>query len=88
MAAFYADEGFPLRVVEGLRRLGHDVLTAFEAGQANQRIPDEAVLEFAARSGRVVLTLNRWEFIALHARSRDKQAWWSVPRIRTPIARR
>ena len=35
MAAFYADENFPLPVVEALRRLG--------------------------------LTLNRWEFIGLHA---------------------
>jgi hypothetical protein len=68
VAAFYADENFPLQAVEALRRLGHDVLTAFEAGQTNQRIPDDAVLEFATRSGRAVLTLNRWEFIGLHAR--------------------
>ena len=69
MAAFYADENFPLEVVDALRKRGHDVLTAFEAGQANQRIADEAVVEFATRSGRTVLTLNRWDFIALHARS-------------------
>ena len=69
MAAFYADENFPLPVVEALRRLGHDVLTAFEAGQANQRIPDDAVLDFATRCGRAVLTLNRWDFIGLHSRS-------------------
>ena len=68
MAAFYADENFPLQGVEALRRLGHDVLTAFEAGQANQRVPDHSVLDFATRSGRAVLTLNRWEFIGLHAR--------------------
>jgi hypothetical protein len=42
VAAFYADENFPLRVVEALRRLGHEALTALEAGQANQRIPDHA----------------------------------------------
>jgi predicted nuclease of predicted toxin-antitoxin system len=68
VAAFYADENFPLQVVEALRRAGHDVLTAFEAGQANKRIPDEVVLAFATRSGRSVLTQNRWQFIALHAR--------------------
>ncbi len=68
MAAFYADESFPLAAVDALRRLGHDVLTAFEAGQANQRIPDEAVLEYATRAGRVLLTLNRWDFVRLHAR--------------------
>lgn len=30
--ALYADENFPLRVVEELRRLGHDVLTALQDG--------------------------------------------------------
>lgn len=68
MASFYADENFPLQAVEALRRLGHDVLTAHEAGQANQRIPDDAVLDFATRAGRTVLSLNRWQFIALHSR--------------------
>ena len=68
MVAFYADECFPLPVVDALRRRGHDVLTALEAGQANQRVPDDAVVEFATRSGRAVLTLNRREFIALHVR--------------------
>jgi hypothetical protein len=69
VAAFYADENFPLQAVEALRGLGHDVLTAIEAGQANQRIPDHVVLEFATRLGRAVLTLNRWEFIGLHTRN-------------------
>jgi len=68
VAAFYADECFPLPVVDALRRRGHDVLTALEAGQANQRVPDDAVLECATRSGRAVLTLNGREFIARHAR--------------------
>jgi len=47
MARLYADENFPLPVVECLRLLGHDVLTAFEAGQAEQGIPDPLVLAFA-----------------------------------------
>ena len=68
MASFYADESLPLEVVESLRRLGHDVLTAHEAEQANQRIPDEAVLEFATSVGRALLTLNRWDFVRIHAR--------------------
>jgi uncharacterized protein DUF5615 len=34
MARLYADENFPLPVVEELRRLGHDVLTIYETGQA------------------------------------------------------
>jgi hypothetical protein len=60
VASFYADENFPAQGVEALRGLGHDVLTALDAGQANQRIPDEAVLQFATQAGRAVLTLNRW----------------------------
>jgi len=69
VASFYADENFPLQVVVALRELGHDVLTALEAGRANQAVPDEAVLEFATAESRAVLTLNRWEFIRLHSQS-------------------
>jgi hypothetical protein len=47
MSLLYADENFPLAAVVQLRGLGHDVLTAFEAGQANQKIPDPAVLAYA-----------------------------------------
>jgi hypothetical protein len=66
VAALYADENFPQRVVDALRRLGHDVRTAFEAGQANQAVPDESVLAFATAEKRALLTLNRWQFIRLH----------------------
>lgn len=66
MASFYANENFPRRTVEALRGLGHDVLTTLEAGNAGQAIPDHEVLEFATRSGRAVLTLNRRDFIRLH----------------------
>lgn len=68
MAAFYADENFPLPAVEALRRLGHDVLTALEAGHANQRLSDEAILDAAGREGRAVVTINRWDFVELHSR--------------------
>ena len=66
MARLYADENVPLEVVERLRALGHDVLTAHEAGQANQRIEDDAVLRFAAGINRSVLTINRKDFKRLH----------------------
>ena len=46
--------------------LGHDVLTVQAAGQANQRIPDDQVLAFAASQNRAVLTVNRSNFIRLH----------------------
>ena len=38
MARLYADQDFPFPVVERLRQRGHNVLTTFEAGQANKRI--------------------------------------------------
>ena len=62
----YADENFPLRVVEELRRLGNDVLTAFEDGRANQSITDRDLLARATEISRAVLTLNRLDFRRLH----------------------
>lgn len=66
MARLYTDENFPLPVVEFLRAFGHDILTAIDAGNANQRIPDEDVLAFASSNQRAVLTRNRRDFIRLH----------------------
>ena len=71
MARLYANENFPRQVVEALRRLGHDVLTVAEAGNASQRIPDDQVLAFAAANERAVLTLNRHDFIRLHNQKTD-----------------
>jgi predicted nuclease of predicted toxin-antitoxin system len=66
MVKFYADEQFPRDVVTHLRSLNYDVLTVQEAGNANQKIPDEAVLAFATTHDRTVLTINRIDFIRLH----------------------
>ena len=66
MARFYADEDFPHPVVEQLQSMGHDVLTVQAAGNANQKIPDRSVLDFATQDDRVILTMNRRDFIKLH----------------------
>ncbi|AFZ25885.1 hypothetical protein Cylst_3766 [Cylindrospermum stagnale PCC 7417] len=66
MVRLYADEQFPRIVSELLRTLGHDVLTVQEAGNGNQSIPDEEVLNFAIQEQRAILTLNRYDFIQLH----------------------
>jgi predicted nuclease of predicted toxin-antitoxin system len=66
MARFYADEHFPLAVVEFLRAMGHDVLTVQAAGNANIGIPDENVLAFAISQERAILTWNRQHFVRLH----------------------
>lgn len=74
MARFYSNENFHRLVVEALRELGHDVLTSLEAGRANQRIPDEEVLAFAASERRAVLTFNRLHFMRLHRSTNGKHA--------------
>jgi hypothetical protein len=65
MAALYADENFRAAVVDELRRLGHDVLTALEAGQANKGIADPDQLAYAIAQRRAVLTYNRRHFVRL-----------------------
>ena len=65
----YSNENFDRRAVVSLREFGHDVLTSAEAGRANQRIPDEDVVEFARSEGRAVLTFNRLHFLRLHKRT-------------------
>ena len=62
----YADENFPLRVVEELRRLVLDALTAFEDGRANQSLTDQLILIRATELGRAIVTLNRRDFKRLH----------------------
>lgn len=71
MARFYSNENFPQPVVEGLRLLGHDVLTTRDAGKSDRAIADIEVLSFAHTQQRAVLTLNRKDFIALHRQSPD-----------------
>lgn len=68
---FYADENLPLRTVQELRILGHDVLTAFEDGKAGLAISDELVLARATELNRVVLTLNRVDFKRLHYKTSE-----------------
>ncbi len=64
--SFYSNENFPIDAVVLLRNLGYDVLTSYEAGQANQGISDSEVLTYATGQSRVVITQNRKDFIQLH----------------------
>ena len=71
MFRFYANENLAAELVNELRRLGHDVLTSREAGNANQGIPDDEVLSTAAVDGRCVVTFNRDDFLALHRKGME-----------------
>lgn len=62
----YANENFPMAMVERLRGFSCDVLTSYDASQANRGIPDEEVLRFATQQNRTVITFNRDDFVALH----------------------
>lgn len=66
MALLYTNENFPQPAVIELRRLGHDVTTTHEAGNSNASVSDLDVVRFAAGAGRVVVTLNRRDFIKIH----------------------
>jgi hypothetical protein len=60
MALLYADENFDYPVVEFLRQLGHDVITAQE--DSRTATPDPDILARAYSLGRAVLTHNRRHF--------------------------
>ena len=66
MAKLYANENFPMGVVEQLRAMEHDVVTTHDTGQSDRAVPDEEVLKFAIDNQRAVITLNRRDFIRLH----------------------
>jgi len=53
---FLADECVYLVTTQLLRRLGHDVVTAQEAGLAGQ--PDEKILAYATAHERVLITID------------------------------
>src|SRR4051812_8337820 len=74
----YADENFPMPVVEELRRLGHDVLTAQDDNQ--QSTPDPDILARAHALGRPVLTHNRRHFERLHRQGADHSGVLSATR--------
>src|SRR4051812_27194377 len=80
MANLYADEDFPQPVVDQLRTLGHDVLTALDDGRAGQSIPDPDVLARATALGRAVLTHNRADFRKLHAADPNHAGIVTCPR--------
>lgn len=71
MARLYTNENFPQPAAEELRRLGHDVLTVQEAGNAGRAIPDDQVLGYAMEQRHAVVTLNRKHFLRLHQERPD-----------------
>lgn len=67
----YADEHFPMPVVNQLRAKGHDITTVRDdcESKGGDGIEDPMVLQTAAQHKRAVLTMNRRDFEALHKES-------------------
>jgi predicted nuclease of predicted toxin-antitoxin system len=66
MARLYSNENLAIDLVAELRKFNHDILSSYDAGQANQGIPDDEVLDYAKQNDRSVITFNRDDFVALH----------------------
>lgn len=66
MFKFYSNENFPYPTVLHLRKLGYDVKTSQDAGNAGLSISDDEVLSYAIKETRAIITLNRRHFIQLH----------------------
>ena len=63
---FYADENLPRAIIEELRQLDYDVLTSYEAQQANKSISDENVLKFAQERNKLIITLKNSTELRCH----------------------
>ena len=66
MTRLYSNENLAIDLVEALRQFNHDILSSYDAGQANQGIPDDEVLDYATLNDRSIITFNRDDFVALH----------------------
>jgi hypothetical protein len=66
MVSLYSNENLSIDLVAIIRGFGHDVLTSYQAGQANQGIPDDEVLAYVTANQRNVITFNRDDFVVLH----------------------
>ena len=61
----YTDEDVNPIIAAHLHRKGYNALSAHDAGQANQGIPDSEQLEYATQQNRVIFTFNVADYIEL-----------------------
>lgn len=73
MARLYLDEDQSVRLRPLLAQRGHDVIHAHDLG--NRAIPDTAQLRIAAAAGRILVTYNYRDFVALHRLWLALNAW-------------
>ena len=63
--ALFTDEHVHPGLAPALRQRGYDAQSCHEANRHNQRISDEAQLDYATQSGRAILTNNITDFYQL-----------------------
>ena len=63
----YTDEMIHKTLAVALRRLGYDAASCHEAGLGNREISDDDQSDYAAQSGRAILTFSRGDFLRLDA---------------------
>ena len=78
MARLYLDEDQSVRLRPLLAQRGHDVIHAYDLG--NRAIPDTAHLRIAAAAGRILVTYNYRDFVALHRLWLALNSWLDLPR--------
>lgn len=66
MARLFADLNIRVQLVQELRRLGHVVIVPGDNAPVLDRVPDHQVLATATDFAAVMLTYDRWDFVALH----------------------
>ncbi len=81
---FMADENLERSIVEGLRRIGHDVL---EASTETHGAPDPAVLERSVAEGRILITNDKdfAELVFLQRKATAGVILVRLPRLRTRL---
>ena len=77
MIALYLDENVPPLVAKLLRSEEYDVISAHDVGMLEK--DDEEQLQYAASSGRVILTFNQRHFRPLY------DQWWRSGRTHAGI---
>jgi hypothetical protein len=73
----YLDHDISHRIAEHLRARSHDVIGAWEVG--NAELSDQAQLEYAANQGRALVTCNAQDFVPLFLE------WWNAGRDHSGI---
>jgi hypothetical protein len=87
----FADANLPKELADGLRALGYDVLTVQQyqkSSRPEHGLSDELVLQTAVKFRRIICTLDRFDFLALHRANPSHKGMILIKRGRKSNLRR